>query len=112
MEQCSVLARHEFASGKKEQAVRGEAMKVDKATMEKFVDFCLRPDNIQDVAYGSRGVKLDDNKSFICPHWIQKNHRAKMARAFKQEFSTSVDKMPFRTCAYKVIDWVATKIYG
>ena len=40
---------------------------------------------------------------------IRKNHRAKMARAFKQEFSASVDKMPSRTWMYKVMDWVATK---
>ena len=32
-----------------------------------------------------------------------------MARAFKQEFSASVDKMPSRTWMYKVMDWVATK---
>ena len=32
-----------------------------------------------------------------------------MARAFKQEFSASVDKMPFWTWMYKVMDWVATK---
>ena len=42
-------------------------MKVDEATVEKFVDFCLRPDNIQDVAFGSRGVKLDDGASFYLP---------------------------------------------
>ena len=85
------LALQEFASAKKEKASRGVAMKVDEATVEKFVDFCLRPDNIQHVAFGSRGVKLDDGTSFICPHWIRKNHRAKMARAFKQEFSASVN---------------------
>ena len=103
------LALQEFASGKKEKASRDVAMKVDEATVEKFVDFCLRPDNIQDIAFGSRGVKLDDGTSFICPHWIHKNHRAKMAHAFKQEFSASVDKMPSRTWMYKVMDWVATK---
>ena len=59
------LALQEFASGKKEKASRGVAMKVDEATVEKFVDFCLRPDNIQDVAFGSRAVKLDDGTSFI-----------------------------------------------
>ena len=64
------LALQEFASGKKEKASRGVAMKVDEATVENFVNFCLRPDNIQDVAFGSRGVKLDDGTSFICPHWI------------------------------------------
>jgi hypothetical protein len=42
-------------------------MKVDEATVEKFVDFCLRPDNIQNVANGARAVKLDDGTSFICP---------------------------------------------
>ena len=31
------------------------------------------------------------------------------ARAFKQEFSASVDKMPSQTWMYKVMDWVATK---
>ena len=55
-------------------------------------------------------MKLDDGTSFICPHWICKNHRAKMARAFKQEFSASVDKMPSRTRMYKVMDWVATMV--
>ena len=39
---------------------QGVKMKVDEATVEKFVDFCLRPDDIQDVAFGSRAVKLDD----------------------------------------------------
>ena len=38
---------------------------MDEPTVEKFVDFCLRPDNIQDVAFGSRGVKLDDG---TCAH--------------------------------------------
>jgi len=103
------LALKELASGKKQKAPQGVKMKVDEATVEKFVDFCLRPDNIQDVAFGSRAVKLDDGTSFICPPWIRKNHRVKMARAFKQEFSASVDKMPSRTWMYKVMDWVATK---
>ena len=62
----------QFASGKKDKAARGVAMKVDEATVEKFVDFYLRPDNTQDVAYGARAVKLDDGTSFICPHWTQR----------------------------------------
>ena len=38
------LALQEIASGKQEKAARGVAMKVDEATVEKFVDFCFRPD--------------------------------------------------------------------
>ena len=84
-------------------------MNVDPETVKKFVDFCLRPDNIQDVAYGSRLVDVDDGTSFICPQWIRKSHRAKMARAFKQEFSDKVAKMPSRTWMYKVMDWIGKK---
>ena len=84
-------------------------MKVDPETVKKFVDYCLRPDNIQDVAYGSRLVDAGDGTSFICPQWIRKSHRAKMARAFKQEFSDKVAKMPSRTWMYKVMDWIGKK---
>jgi len=52
------LALQELASGKKQKAPRGVAMKVDAATVEKFVDFCLRPDNIQDVAFGFKGCEV------------------------------------------------------
>ena len=71
----------------------------------------MRPYNIQDVAYGSRAYKLDDGSSFICPQWIRKNHRAKMVRAFKQEFlqPRTVEDLPLRTWMYKVMDWVAKK---
>ena len=82
---------------------------MDPETVKKFVDYCLRPDNIQDVAYGSRLVDVDDGTSFICPQWIRKSHRAKMARAFKQEFSDKVAKMPSRTWMYKVMDWIGKK---
>ena len=58
-------------------------MNVDPETVKKFVDFCLRPDNIQNVAYGSRLVDVDDGTSFICPQWIRKSHRDKMAHAFR-----------------------------
>ena len=34
-------------------------MNVDPDTVKKFDDYCLRPDNIQDVAYGSRVVEVD-----------------------------------------------------
>ena len=53
------LALQECASGKKQKASRGVAMKVDEATVEKFVDFCLRPDNIQDVAFGLKQHRND-----------------------------------------------------
>ena len=43
------------------------------------------------------------------PQWIRKSHRAKMARAFKQEFSDKVQKMPSRTWMYKVMDWIGKK---
>ena len=36
-------------------------MKVDKDTVKEFVDYCLRPDNIQDVVRVSRIV---DGTSF------------------------------------------------
>ena len=32
-----------------------------------------------------------------------------MARAFKQEFSDKVAKMPSRTWMYKVMDWIGKK---
>ena len=89
--------------------VDGCKMHVDKETVKKFVDYCLRPSNIQDVAYRSRVVDVDDGTSFICPQWIRKSHRAKMARAFKQEFSDKVQKMPSRTWMYKVMDWIGKK---
>ena len=96
-------------SGHKKKAENGGKMHVDPDTVKKFVDYCLRPDNIQDVAYGSRVVEVDDGTSFVCPQWIRKNHRAKMARAFKQEFSEKVVKMPSRTWMYKVMDWIGKK---
>ena len=89
-------------SGKQQKACHGAKMNVDKDTVKKFVD-CLRPDNIQDLVYGNRLVK--DDTSFICPQWIRQSHRSKMARAFKQEFSEKVEKMPSRTWMYKVMDW-------
>ena len=84
-------------------------MNMDKATVEKLVDFCLRPDNIQDLAYGTSAIKNEDGTAFICPQWIRKNYRAKMIRAFKQEFSNQTEKMPSRTWMYKMIGWVAKK---
>ena len=105
----ALLAIAETDSGKKTKATRGVAMNMDKETVEKFVDFCLRPDNIQDVAYGTRAIKNEDGTAFICPQWIRKNHRAKMIRAFKKEFSNQIEKMPSRTWMYKVMDWVAKK---
>ena len=53
--------------GKKTKASHGFKMNVDKETVKKFVDFCLRPDNIKDVADGSRFVEVDDGTSFIRP---------------------------------------------
>ena len=84
-------------------------MRMKVETVESFVDFCLRPDNIQDVAYGTRAIKNEDGTAFICPQWIRKNHRAKMIRAFKQEFQKAIIKMPSKTWMYKVMDWVASK---
>ena len=84
-------------------------MRMKVETVESFVDFCLRPDNIQDVAYGTRAIKNEDGTAFICPQWIRKNHLAKMIRAFKQEFQNQINKMPSRTWMYKFMDWVATK---
>ena len=60
------------------------------------------------MAYGSRVVDVDDGTSFICPQWIRKSHRAKMACAFKQEFSDKVQKC-LRTWMYKVMDWIGKK---
>ena len=102
----ALLAIAETESGEKPKATRGVAMNMDKET--KFVDFCLRPDNIQDVAYGTRAIKNEDGTAFICPQWIRKNHRAKMIRAFKKEFSNQIEKMPSRTWMYKVM-WQARK---
>ena len=96
-------------SGIKQKKTCGGKMKVDPETVKKFVDYCLRPDNIQDVAYGSRLVDAGDGTSFICPQWIRKSHRAKMACVFKQEFSDKVAKMPSRTWMYKVMDWIGKK---
>ena len=42
-----------MCSGKKQKAAQGVKMSVDKETVMKFVDYCLRPDNVHDVAYGS-----------------------------------------------------------
>ena len=99
----------ETKSGNKQKAVHGVAMRMKVETVESFVDFCLRPDNIQDVAYGTRAIKNEDGTAFICPQWIRKNHRAKMIRAFKQEFQKAIIKMPSKTWMYKVMDWVASK---
>ena len=101
----------ETENGKKQKAVHGVAMRMKVETVESFVDFCLKPDNIQDVAYGTRAIKNEDGTAFICPdpQWIRKNHRAKMIRAFKQEFQNQIKKMPSKTWMYKVMDWVATK---
>ena len=49
-----------FAAGTKKKAEHGGKMNVDPDTVKKFVDYCLRPDNIQDVAYGSRLVEIDN----------------------------------------------------
>ena len=103
------IAIKECASAKKQKATHGVKMSVKPETVKAFVDFCLRPDNIQDVAYGSRVFKVDDGTSFICPSWIRKSHRAKMIRAFKSEFTGQVEKMPSRTWMYKVMDWITKK---
>ena len=42
-------------------------MNVVPDTVKKFVNYCVRPDNIQDMAYGSRFVEVDDGTFFICP---------------------------------------------
>ena len=99
----------ETENWKKQKAVNGVAMRMKVETVESFVDFCLRPDNIQDVACGTRAIKNEDDTAFICPQWIRKNHRAKMIRAFKQEFQNQINKRPSKTWMYKVMDWVATK---
>ena len=49
-------------SGKKQTACHGGKTNVDKETGNKFVDYCLRPDDIQDVVYGSRLVKATEPK--------------------------------------------------
>ena len=38
-----------------------------------------------------------------------KSHRVKMARAFKQEFSEKLEKIPSRTWMHKVMDWIDKK---
>ena len=43
----------EFASGKKQKATHGVKMSVKPETVKTCVDFCLRPDNIQNVVYVS-----------------------------------------------------------
>ena len=53
--------------------------------------------------------QVDDGKSFVCPSWIRKSHRAKMICAFKSEFTGQVKKMPSRTWMYKVMDWITNK---
>ena len=58
------LGIQEIRSGKKLKASHGVKMNVDQETVKKFVDYCLRPDNIQDVAYGSRVVDVDDGTFF------------------------------------------------
>ena len=66
------LAISESQSGKKAKATRGVALNMDKETVEKFVDFCLRPDNIQDVAYGTRAIKNKAGTGFIFPNGFGK----------------------------------------
>ena len=45
------LGIQEILGGKKQQASSSVAIKVDKETVVKFVDFCLRPDKMQGKAY-------------------------------------------------------------
>ena len=40
------LGIQEIRSGKKHKASHGVRMNADKKTVKKFVDYCLRPDNI------------------------------------------------------------------
>jgi len=56
VEQCSV-GNTGNCNWEKVKAARGVAKKVDEATVEKFVDFCLRPDSLQDVAFGDTDTK-------------------------------------------------------
>ena len=74
-----------MGSGKK-KAGRGVKMKMKQEIVETFIDFCLRPDNIQGVAFGTKALMNDDGTAFICPQWIRKNHMAKMICAFKLDF--------------------------
>ena len=67
------LAITEAENGKKRKGTTGVAMYMTLETVKTFVDFCLRPDNIQDVAYGTRAIKNEDGTAFICPQWIRKN---------------------------------------
>ena len=100
------LGVQEMHSGKKQKAAHSVKMSVDKETVKKFVD-CLRPDNVHEVAYGSRLVDIDDG---TLPQWIRKSHRAKMAHAFKQEFSDKVQEMPCRTWMYILTSKTAESI--
>ena len=59
-------------SGKKQKAAHGLNMNVDNDTITKFVDYCLRPDNVQDVAHGRRQVDVDDGTSLYAPNGFEK----------------------------------------
>ena len=43
------------------------------------------------------------------PPMDSEKSQSQMARAFKQEFSDKVAKMPCRTWMYKVMDWIGKK---
>ena len=59
------MAIQDIATGEKLKAAHGVKLRVAEETVTKFADFCLRPDNMQDVAYGSRVFPIDDGASFI-----------------------------------------------
>ena len=55
----------ETENGRKAKAGLGVAMKMKFETVESYVDFCLRAENIQDVAYVTRAIKNEAQPSAV-----------------------------------------------
>ena len=52
--------------------------------LEYFVNFLMRPENLQQVAYGSHKYKMDFGNDFEVPNWMRKKVRFALGRQFLQ----------------------------
>ena len=73
------------SDGSTEGVVKRHNVKLSQEKLETIVMFCLRADNVQDVAFGVNEYKLDSGDSFVVPDFIRMQVRKRLFDKFEEE---------------------------
>lgn len=93
-----------YGSGATPEKVPKHRLRLDMGKLDHFLDFANRPYFYQDVAYGSRILKLDSGQKISMPNVVRTVTRSTMVKQY-QSFCEEEGFQPLsRSTLYRILD--------